>query len=60
MDGTYMPVLNQLLAGQDEAESQQLIHEFREMELYYFSTHRCRSMPLLAFWMWKQMMPITN
>ncbi|KAL1993427.1 hypothetical protein VTN49DRAFT_3376 [Thermomyces lanuginosus] len=30
MDGTYMPVLNQLLAGQDEEESQQFIREFKE------------------------------
>ncbi|KAJ5746418.1 hypothetical protein N7520_011600 [Penicillium odoratum] len=31
MDSTYMPVLNQLLAGQDEWESQQLAREFKEI-----------------------------
>lgn len=31
MDGTYIPVLKQLLAGQDEAESQQLREEFKEI-----------------------------
>jgi hypothetical protein len=31
MDSTYMPVLNQLLTGQDERESQQLVQEFREI-----------------------------
>ncbi|KAI7971161.1 hypothetical protein EIK77_004676 [Talaromyces pinophilus] len=31
MDSTYMPVLNQLLAGQDEWESQQLVQEFKEI-----------------------------
>lgn len=30
MDGIYMPVLNQPLTGQDETESQQLIHEFKK------------------------------
>ncbi|KAJ6084355.1 hypothetical protein N7486_011155 [Penicillium sp. IBT 16267x] len=31
MDGTYIPVLKQLLAGQDEAESHQLLNEFKEI-----------------------------
>jgi hypothetical protein len=31
MDSTYMPVLNQLLTGQDERESHQLVQEFREI-----------------------------
>lgn len=31
MDSTYMPVLNQLLTGQEEWESQQLVHEFKEV-----------------------------
>ncbi|EFR03715.1 vegetative incompatibility protein HET-E-1 [Nannizzia gypsea CBS 118893] len=31
MDFTYMPVLNQLLTGQDEYESQQLVQEFKEI-----------------------------
>mgnify|MGYP001222990039 CR=1 FL=1 len=31
MDGTYMPVLNQLLNGQDETESRELIHEFKRI-----------------------------
>lgn len=30
MDGTYMPVLNQLLSGQDEMESRQLLSNFKE------------------------------
>ncbi|OQD78613.1 hypothetical protein PENDEC_c001G00665 [Penicillium decumbens] len=31
MDSTYIPVLKQLLTGQDEAESQQLLEEFKEI-----------------------------
>ena len=31
MDSTYIPVLEQLLSGQDETESQQLLKEFKEM-----------------------------
>lgn len=31
MDGIYMLVLNQLLTGQNDAESQQSIHEFKEI-----------------------------
>lgn len=31
MDNTYMPVLNQLLTGQDEWDSQQLVQEFKEI-----------------------------
>ncbi|PLN81768.1 WD40 repeat-like protein [Aspergillus taichungensis] len=31
MDGVYMPVLNQLLTGQDESESRQLVREFKEI-----------------------------
>lgn len=31
MDSTYLPVLNQLLAGQDEWESKQLVQEFKEI-----------------------------
>ncbi|GFF62887.1 WD40-repeat-containing domain protein [Aspergillus udagawae] len=31
MDGTYMTVLNQLLTGQDERESQQLVQEFKDL-----------------------------
>ncbi|KAB8237118.1 uncharacterized protein BDW43DRAFT_297519 [Aspergillus alliaceus] len=32
MDSTYMPVLNQLLKGQDAQESRQLIQEFKDIE----------------------------
>jgi hypothetical protein len=31
MDSTYIPVLKQLLTGQDEAESKQLLEEFKEI-----------------------------
>jgi len=31
MDSTYIPVLKQLLTGQDETESQQLLEEFKEI-----------------------------
>jgi hypothetical protein len=31
LDSTYMPVLNQLLTGQDEKESRQLVQEFKEI-----------------------------
>jgi hypothetical protein len=31
MDSTYMPVLNQLLIGQNEQESQQLVQEFKDI-----------------------------
>ncbi|KAI7968660.1 hypothetical protein EIK77_000069 [Talaromyces pinophilus] len=31
MDSTYMPVLKQLLTGQDEWESQQLVQDFKEI-----------------------------
>jgi hypothetical protein len=31
MDSTYMPVLNQLLTGQDEWEAQQLVQEFKDI-----------------------------
>lgn len=31
MDRTYLPILNQLLTGQDENESEQLVQEFREI-----------------------------
>ncbi|KAJ5151368.1 uncharacterized protein N7482_010620 [Penicillium canariense] len=31
MDSTYIPVLKQLLTGQDEEESQQLLEEFKEI-----------------------------
>lgn len=31
MDSTYLPVLNQLLTGQDEWESKQLVQEFKEI-----------------------------
>lgn len=31
MDSTYMPVLNQLLTGQDDRESQQLVQEVKEI-----------------------------
>jgi hypothetical protein len=31
MDSTYMPVLNQLLTGQDERETQELVEEFKKI-----------------------------
>ncbi|KAL2009615.1 hypothetical protein VTN00DRAFT_5422 [Thermoascus crustaceus] len=41
MDRTYLPILNQLLTGQDENESEQLVQEFQEIVGVIYSS--CKS-----------------